>query len=88
MKFRILEITHNVNELNRENGRASVEYIIERKTIFGWREIVSKELDSKRIPHQTYELAEAYMMSNYMGHGVCKKNGNVYTYDNYTYAFC
>ena len=33
MKFRIVEYTHCVNDLGRENGRARIEYVIEKKLI-------------------------------------------------------
>jgi hypothetical protein len=90
MKFRIVEYIHCVNELKNENGRSKIEYVIERKTLFGWKEIFNKELDSKRISHKTYEDAETYMVLNYMKeHGYCKRsNGRaVYEYVKYSYFF-
>ena len=86
MKLRIVEYTHCVNDLGRENGRARIEYVIEKKTYwFGWKEIFNTEIKPKRISHETYQDAEAYLYSNYMGHGMCKKIGNEYEYTDYTY---
>jgi len=86
MKFRIVEYIHRVNELGLENGRSRIEYVIEKKKwLCGWKEVFHKELTSKRISHETYKDAEAYLMTNYMGHGICKKIGNEYHYTAYTY---
>lgn len=85
MEFRIVELIHCVNELGITNGRARIEYVIERKTWFGWKEIFNVELKSKRISHKTYQDAEAYLYSNYMGHGMCTKIGSKYKYEPYTY---
>ena len=87
MKFRIVEYTHCVNDLGRENGRARIEYVIEKQTWLGWKEILKKELKSGRVSHETYQDAEAYLYSKYMGHGMCKKIGNEYQYTEYTYDF-
>lgn len=87
MKFRIVELIHRVNELGVENGRARIEYVIERKTFFGWKEIFNTELEPKRISHKTYQDAETYLMTNYMGHGECIKIGVVYKYEPYTYYY-
>lgn len=86
MKFRIVEYTHRVNELNIDNGRSTIEYVIEKKKwLCGWKEVFHKELTNKRISHKTYQDAEAYLMTNYMGHGMCRKIGNEYDYIEYTY---
>ena len=85
MKFRIAQIIHNVGELSKEHSRSKIEYVIERKKLFGWREVFNKEVYSVRISHKTYEDAESYMIARYMGHGLCEKRGNVYTYIRYTY---
>jgi hypothetical protein len=88
MKFRIVEIVNNVSSLGRENSDATYECIIQKKNLFGlWREIKLNEISSTRISHKTYDDAEAYMFANYMGHGVCEKIGNVYTYTAYTYTY-
>lgn len=86
MKYRIVEYTHCVNEINTENGRSRIEYVIERKTwLGGWKEITKKELNDTRISHKTYKDAEVYLMTNYMGHGECTKIGIEYKYEPYTY---
>ena len=86
MKFRIVEIIHHVDELKNDKGRSVVEYIIQKKNFWGeWIEIVQKEVNSKRISHETYSAAEAYLMSEYMGHGKCEHIGNEYEYIPYTY---
>lgn len=85
MKFRIVEYIHSVNNLGIGGRAATIEYVIERKTWFGWKEIFNTELKPKRISHKTYEDAEAYLYSNYMGHGKCTKIGVEYTYTAYTY---
>jgi hypothetical protein len=86
MKFRIIELIHRVNELSHENGRATIEFVIEKKNMWGcWKEVFMKELNPTRISHKTYEDAEAYLFSKYMGHGVCKRINNGYKYTPYTY---
>jgi hypothetical protein len=86
MKFRIVKLIHNVGDLKYENGRFTIEYVIERKNWLGkWKEIFNTELEPKRISHKSYEDAEAYMIANYMGHGICKKVGDEYEYTGYTY---
>lgn len=85
MKFRIVEYIHCLNELEQEKGRASIEYVIEKKTFFGWKEVFNTELTPKRISHKTYQDAESYLYSNYMGHGMCTKIGVEYQYLPYTY---
>ncbi len=86
MVFRIVKIIHNVGELKHENGRFTIEYVIQRKNWLGiWKEIVSTELVPQRISHKSYEDAEAYMIANYMGHGICHNVGNIYEYVEYTY---
>jgi len=90
MKFRIIQLIHGVDELSQENGgRAKIEYVIERKNFWGrWKEIFATELEPCRIAHKTYEDAEAYMLVNYMGHGMCERVGVEYKYIPYTYNFC
>lgn len=87
MKYRIVQLIHRVNELSWEDGgRASIEWIIEVKTLFGWKEVTRKELKEERISHKTYADAEAYLIANYMGHGLCKRIGHEYIYTQYTYT--
>lgn len=87
MKFRIVRLIHNVGDLKfEEHGNFTIEYVIERKNWLGiWKEIFSTELEPKRISHRSYEDAEAYMIANYMGHGICHNIGNIYKYTKYTY---
>jgi hypothetical protein len=85
MQFRIVQLVHCVNELNKENGNSSIEFIIEKKNFWGWKEVLKQEIRPSRISHKTYEDAEAYLMSQYMGHGMCTINGTVYTYEPYSY---
>jgi hypothetical protein len=86
MKFRIVKIIHCVNELKNGNGRSRVEYIIQKKNFWGkWIEIVQTEVNSKRISHETYSDAESYLISKYMGHGICERIGDEYEYKPYTY---
>jgi hypothetical protein len=47
---------------------------------------MSIELEPKRISHKTYNEAEMYIFTNYMGHGMCEKVGNEYEYTQYTYG--
>jgi hypothetical protein len=87
MKFRIVQLIHNVAELSQENrGRASIEYVIQKKNFWGkWKEVFATEIESSRISHKTYEDAEAYMLHHYMGHGMCEKIGVEYEYTPYSY---
>jgi hypothetical protein len=89
MKLRIVKLIHRVDELKRENGSFSIEYIVQKKSFWGiWKEVMSTELKPKRISHKTYEEAEVYIFINYMGHGMCEVVGNEYEYIQYTYRFC
>ena len=85
MKYRIVRIIHNVGELKKENGRSTQEYVIEKKRWGLWNEVMQTEVETRRISHKTYEDAEAYMITNYMGHGICEIIGNEYKYTAYTY---
>jgi len=85
MRFRIVRIIHNVNGLKLENGHVTQEYVVEKRRYGSWREIMQTEVKPKRIYHKTYEEAEAYMIANYMGHGICKIMGNEYEYTEYSY---
>ena len=84
-RYRIVELIHNIAELKRENGRSSIEWIIETKGFWGWKEVMRQEVEPHRISHKTYSDAEAYMIANYMGHGMCKRVNNEYFYTPYTY---
>jgi hypothetical protein len=88
MKFRIVQLIHGTANLKNEDCNSTIEWIIEKKNFWGWREVFQKELYSERISHENYLDAEAYMVSNYMrGDGLLRKNGNVYTYTRYSYHF-
>jgi len=87
MKFRILQLVHHVDRVSQEKANPEIEFVIEKKNFWGWKEIFGYEIKPKRISHKTYEDAESYMMSNYMGHGICTINGDVYTYEPYSYGF-
>ena len=49
MKFRIVEYTHSVDNLKYDSNRVKIEYVIEKRTMFGWKEVFNKELKKKRI---------------------------------------
>lgn len=80
-KFRIVEVIENSGSDDRKGY-----WIVEQKKLFGWSEISSNEGPRYRcINHTSYEQAELYLLNNYTGHGVCRRYGNVYTYNPYTY---
>jgi hypothetical protein len=80
-KFRIVEVIENSGSADRKGY-----WIIEQNKFFGWKEIGHDEGPKyKSIIHKSYEEAELYLLNNYTGHGVCRKYGNVYTYNPYTY---
>ena len=80
-KFRIVEVIENSGSADRKG-----HWIIEQKKLFGWKEIGQNEGPKyESIIHKSYEEAELYLLNNYTGHGVCRKYGNVYTYNSYTY---
>ena len=88
MKFRIVQLIHRVDELSVKSdyGRSTIDFVIQKKNFWGcWKEIFSTEIKPNRICHKTYEDAEAYMIHNYMGHGMCEKIGVEYNYIPYTY---
>lgn len=88
MKFRIVQLIHGTANLKNKDCDSIIEWVVEKKTLFGWREIFHKELTTERISHKNYTDAEAYMVANYMrGDGLLKKNGNVYTYTRYSNHF-
>lgn len=84
-RYRIVELIHNVGALGQKNGRYTIEWVIETKGFWGWKEVMRSEVDPKRISHKTYADAEAYMVANYMGHGICKRINNEYIYTPYSY---
>lgn len=80
MKFRIVKLIHDVHSNDRK-----IEYIIQKKTLFAWKEIFKTEIKPNRISHKTFEDAESYLFQNYMGHGLCTKVNNEYTFEEYQY---
>jgi len=80
MKFRIVKLIHDVDSNDRK-----IEYIIQKKTLFGWKEIFKTEIKPNRISYNTFEDAELYLFQNYMGHGLCTKVNNEYTFEEYQY---
>jgi hypothetical protein len=80
-KFRIVEVIEKSGSPDRKS-----HWIIEQKKLFGWKEIGQDEGPRyKNIIHKSYEDAELYLLDNYTAYGVCRKYGNVYTYNSYTY---
>ena len=89
MKLRIIKIIPEVSEYNIDQSNIrNFSYVIEKKTIWGWKEIFNNEHPflTKRIYHDSYELAENYMFQNYFKNGNVYQNGNVYTNTKYTYS--
>ena len=79
-KYRIVELIHNSGSEDRKG-----EFVIERKHLFGWREVYKVEVISERISFEKYEDAELYLLKKYTGHGLCRRVGSEYTYESYTY---
>jgi hypothetical protein len=44
MKFRIVRIIHNVNELKFEDGKFTQEYMIEEKRYGLWKEVMQTDI--------------------------------------------
>ncbi len=58
-------------------------FTIEKRKLFGWRElkIIEQGSHTKRIKHATYQEAVDYMKYHYLGNdGILTIDGNVYTY--------
>lgn len=82
-KYRIVQLFHSANSPERD-----VEWVIEQKKFWGWREIFHVEGPTrKRISHSSYDKAEQYLLKKYTGHGICKRYGNFYTYEHYRYNY-
>jgi len=82
-KYRIVQITHDAGSSDRV-----IEWIIEQKNFWGWREIFHIEGPScERISHKSYNKAEQYLFKNYTGHGICKRYGSLYTFQSYSYSY-
>lgn len=79
-KFRIIKLIHSVGTTGEEE-----EFVIERKKLFRWSEIMRVELGYERISFATYEDAEQYLKENYCGHGLLTQSANVYYFHPYSY---
>lgn len=77
-KFRIIKLMH-------DTGGRGEEFVIERKKLFKWSEIMRIELGYDRISFATYEEAEQYLKENYCGHGLLTQSANVYYFHPYSY---
>lgn len=82
-KYRIVQLCHNSYSDDRE-----IEWVIEKKKFWGWREVFHIEGHiKKRIGHKSYKKAEQYLFKNYTGHGICQRYGSFYTYTPYSYSY-
>jgi hypothetical protein len=81
-KFRIIKLIHSVGTTGEKE-----EFVIERKKLFKWSEIMRVELGYERISFATYEGAEQYMKENYCDHGLLSQSGNIYKFHPYSYSF-
>ena len=79
-KYRIIKLMHDV-------GSRGEEFVIERRKMFRWSEIMRTEIQHKRISFETYEEAERYLKDNYCGHGLLTQSGNIYYFELYTYSY-
>jgi len=80
-KFRIVGVIEDSGSDDRRK-----HWVIEEKRWFRWSEISNNEGPKFRsVQHNSYKEAELYLYKHYTGHGVCKKYGNVYTFEYYTY---
>ena len=83
LKFRIVHLFHDSYSDKRE-----IEWVIEQKKFWGWREIYRNEGPRQvQVTHSSYDEAEQYLLSKYTGHGICKRYGNLYTYEDYSYSY-
>jgi hypothetical protein len=82
-KFRIVQLVHDSGTSGRK-----IEWVIEQKNFWGWRQIYRNEGPRKiEVTHSSYDEAEQYLLKNYTGHGICKRYGNLYTYEHYSYNY-
>lgn len=80
MKLRIIEIIKNPGSDHNNY------FIIERKRFFWWRQIEVIDIHKSTKEYKSYEYAEKDIYENYMNKwGRCIKNGNVYTWDPFSY---
>lgn len=81
MKYRIVYKTSN----NLNNKRT---YNIQRKTLFGWRDIKIKEDEqSNLVTFDTFEEAEAHLFSYFKDSGEVLVNNNEYKYIPFCFGF-
>lgn len=71
---------------NASSDKREEIFLIQRKSIFGWKTItIDEDRSSKDVEHGSYQDAEEYLYSKYLnGWGEISKNGNVYTFRAYT----
>lgn len=79
-RYRIVAVYENAKPFLFGNADKHTRYVIETKNFFGWKEIMRKEVQSKKIYHNTYTDAEFHMIINYMLFGKIKRIGNEYIY--------
>ena len=83
LKFRIVQLFHDAYSPER-----NVEWVIEQKKFWGWRQIYSNEGPKQvKVTHSGYDEAEQYLLKNYTGHGICKRYGSLYTFEKYRYGY-
>lgn len=81
IKFRIVQLFHDSYSDKRE-----IEWVIEQKKFWGWRQIYRNEGPKQvEVTHSSYDEAEQYLLKNYTGHGLCKRYGSLYTFEQYHY---
>jgi hypothetical protein len=82
--YRIISKINNASSDKREEI-----FLIQRKSIFGWKTItIDEDQSSKDVEHSSYEEAEEYLYSKYLnGWGEIHKSGNVYTFHAYTMCY-
>lgn len=91
--YRIIQLTHGAGR----SGDATVEFVIEKRAGFifkRWKEVMREENGKRRrISHESYEVAEKYLMDNYTsgnsGIGsMVTRSGNLYYVESYTLNYC
>lgn len=81
-KYRIIQ------KIRIENRKKEVYFYIERKKLWGWREIVNKEdIREKSLHFNDYSIAENYLTENYLsGWGYTLIDNNIYKFHPYSYC--
>jgi hypothetical protein len=86
MKLRIIKHIYNIDGFIRDSNNYSVKYLIQKKTLFGWKNVTTDELNtSKKVAFNTYEEAESYMFKTYFIDGNVTQSNNVYVNTKYYY---